>query len=103
MSAVSIMDAALTGSLPRVKVTLARAPARAVMPCRVGVDTVGSTQAEPLSAARMLASAPMTAMDLPARPRSGSAWPEFLSSVIALAWTARATAWWAATGMAVGV
>ena len=43
MSAVSIMDAALTGSLPGVNVTLAADPARAVMPCRVGVPVVGET------------------------------------------------------------
>ena len=43
MSAVSIIDAAFTGSLPGVNVTRAADPARAVMPCRVGVPVVGAT------------------------------------------------------------
>src|SRR2546425_932780 len=42
-SAVSIIDAAFTGSLPGVNVTWVPDPARAVMPGRVGVPVVGAT------------------------------------------------------------
>jgi hypothetical protein len=101
MSCVSIIGAALTGSLPAVNDTVAPGPARAVTPCRVGVPVVGDTYAGPLSAARMFASAPITVMDF-VEPVSGST-PSFFSSVMALSSTARATASCAATGMDVGV
>ena len=65
------------------------------------MPVVGDTYAEPLSAARMFASAPMTAMDF-VEPVSGST-SSFFSSVMALSSTARATASCAATGMEVGV
>jgi hypothetical protein len=70
MSSVSIIDAALTGSLPGVKVTVAPDPRHGDIP-EVSVPVVGDTYAEPLSAARMFASAPMTAMDF-VEPVSGS-------------------------------